>query len=97
VREVHQRLAPGGWFLIYNLAPAPSKPDEPYKQWADGRCPFPKQMLEQAGFEVLKYDQDDSPAVRAMARALGWDEGEAKLDVENDLFGLYTLARRKSR
>jgi SAM-dependent methyltransferase len=97
VREVHQRLAPGGWFLIYNLAPAPSKPDEPYKPWADGRCPFPREMLEKAGFEVLAYDQDDSRAARTMARALGWDEGAAKLDLENDLFGLYTLARRKSR
>jgi len=94
VREVWQRLKPGGVFLIYNLAPAASKPDEPYKPWADGRCPFPKEMLERAGFDVIAYDQDDTQAARAMARALGWDEGEAKLDIEHDLFGLYTLVRR---
>lgn len=95
VREVYQRLLPGGWFLIYNLAPRPSKPDEPYKPWSDGHSPFPKDMLERAGFEVLAFDHDDTQTARTMARKLRWDQ--SGIDLENDLFGLYTLARKPSR
>jgi hypothetical protein len=94
VRHVFRRLAPGGWFLIYNLCPAPAPPDQPYIPWADGRSPFPLEMLAAAGFEVLAFDVDDSAAARAMAHALGWDQGPAPMDLEHDLFGTYTLARR---
>jgi hypothetical protein len=92
VKSIYNNVAPEGLFLIYNLCPAPSKPGEPYKHWADGRCPFPREMLEKAGFRLLEFDKDDSAAAREMARALGWDkEG---MDVENDLFALYTLVQR---
>jgi SAM-dependent methyltransferase len=94
VREVFARLAPGGWFMIYNLCPAPAKPGAEYIPWADGHSPFPRDMLERAGFEVVAFDADDSPAARAMAHALGWDGGPAPMDLANDLFGMYTLARR---
>jgi hypothetical protein len=97
VREVFARLAPGGWFLIYNLCPAPAKPGQPYIPWADGRSPFPRAMLEAVGFQVLAYDQDDDVAARAMGHALGWDQGPSPMDLANDLFGLYTLARRPAR
>lgn len=64
---------------------------------ADGRCPFPREMLEKAGFEVSEFDRDDSSRARAMGRALGWDKGEGKMDLEDDLFGNYMLARKRPK
>lgn len=94
VAALREVLAPGGLALLYNLSPAPSPPDKPYKPWADGRCPFPRAMWESAGFEVLAFDADDSEFARRMGRALGWDEGRGAMDLEKDLFGHYTLVRR---
>jgi hypothetical protein len=94
VRTVFAKLKPGGRFMIYNLTPAPNMPGKPYRTWADGRCPFPKQMLEAVGFRVVAYNQEDSPAARAQGRALGWDKGEEPMDLENDLFGQYTLSEK---
>jgi hypothetical protein len=97
VKTVFARLKPGGRFFIYNLTPAPNTPGKPYRTWADGRCPFPREMLEAAGFRVVAYNQDDTAAARAMGRALGWDkaqDGEPGMDLENDLFGQYTLSER---
>ncbi len=100
IKAFHDALAPGGHFLIYNICPAPTPPDKPFVPWSDGRSPFTKAQLEAAGFEVLVFDQDDAPAVRVMARALGWDQpydGEAGMDLVNDLSVLYTLVRRPSK
>ena len=41
-------------------------------------------------------DADDSTAARAMGRALGWDQGEHGMDLENDLFATYTLVQKPS-
>jgi SAM-dependent methyltransferase len=95
VRTIFRILKPGGRALIYNLSPAPSKPGEPYKPWADGRSPFSREMWRAAGFKVLVFDKDDSRPARAMARALEWDKGG--MDVEKDLFGLYTLVEKPAR
>lgn len=97
VAALARAVAPGGWVMIYNLSPAPNAPDQPYRPWADGRCPFPRAMFEAAGFEVLAFDRDDTPAAHAMARALGWDQGPSPMDLAKDLFAAYTLARRKAR
>jgi hypothetical protein len=94
VKAVAGSLKPGGYFLIYNLTPPQAPPDKPFLPMADGRCPFPRAVLEANGFEVLAYDVDDSKAARALARALKWDVQE-KMNPETDLFGLYTLARRR--
>jgi len=94
-RTIHSILKPGGRFMIYNLAPAPSPPDQPYKPWSDGRTPFPREMLEAAGFQVVAFDVDDSPAARTMGRALGWDRGDSPMDLEHDLFATWTLVRRR--
>jgi hypothetical protein len=91
VRAMYDLLKPGGFALIYNLAPAPSKPEEPYKHWADGRSPWPRELYERVGFAVIAYDTDDNEQARAMGKALGWDED---MNLETDLFGLYTLLRK---
>jgi hypothetical protein len=94
VRVLFEILKPGGLVMIYNICPAPAKPGQPYIPWADGRSPFSRAQWESAGFRVLALDQDDTPDVRTMARALGWHEGEGGIDVENNLFGLYTLVEK---
>jgi hypothetical protein len=97
VRALFRVLKPGGLAMIYNLSPAPAPPGEPYMPWADGRCPFDRALLESVGFEVLRYDEDDSPAARALGRAFGWDKREDAMDLEEDLFAHYTLLRRPAR
>ena len=91
VRAVFQRLKPGGFFMIYNLHPAPAAADEPYKPWADGRCPFARNLVKQIGFEVLTFDEDDTSFIREMGKALEWD---GQMDLENDLFATFTLMRK---
>ena len=44
--------------------------------------------------QVLAFDQDDNAPARALGKALGWDQGNPPMDLENNLFGHYTLARR---
>jgi hypothetical protein len=91
VRAMYDLLKPGGFALIYNLAPAPSAPDEPYKHWADGRSPWPRELYERVGFAVIAYDNDDNEQARIMGSALGWGED---MNLETDLFGIYTLLRK---
>lgn len=92
LRRAHDALAPGGLFVIYNFYPKPKAPDEPYIPWADGRTPFSKEAYERAGFEVLEYNRDDTPAAREVGAQLGWG---ASMDLQDDLFGMYTVARRR--
>jgi len=95
VRAIRDALKPGGWVMIYNICPAPSKPGEPYKNWADGRCPFPRPLWEAAGFEVLAFDHDDTVAIRRIAHALDWDKGDSPMDLDADLFAWYSLMRKR--
>ena len=94
VKAVFEALAPGGLFLVYNICPAPAPAGQPYIPWADGHCPFPRELLESTGFDVLAYDSVDDTAARAMGHALGWNEGEGAMDLEHDLFAWFTVARR---
>lgn len=91
VRAMFDLLKPGGFALIYNLSPAHAKEGEPYKPWADGRCPFPRELFERVGFAVVAYDNDDSGPARKMGEALGWSDS---MDLETELFGTYTLVKR---
>jgi hypothetical protein len=95
VAALARTVKPGGMVMIYNLCPAPAPPGKPYIPWADGRCPFERRLLERAGFQVVAFDRDDSPAARKMAHALGWDGGERPMDLEKDLFATYTLLKRR--
>lgn len=95
VAALARSVRKGGRVLIYNLCPAPAAPGKPYIPWADGRCPFPRGMWTAAGFEVLAFDRDDSPAARAMGHALGWDQGENGMKLDTDLFATWSLFQRR--
>lgn len=95
VRALFTALKPGGRVLIYNLYPAQSPPDQPYKPWADGRCPFPVALWEKAGFKVKVFDRDDTKFAREMGHVLEWDKGEGAMDLEKDLFALHTLMEKR--
>ncbi len=98
IAAAFEALKPGGLLLIYNLSPAQAPPDKEYIPWAYGTCPFPREALERAGFEVIAFDANDDAPARQMAEALGWtkpnDDGSPGMDAERDLFGRYTIARR---
>lgn len=95
VAKVAAALKPGGLFMIYNVSPKQKPEGQGYIPWADGRCPFPREMLEKAGFEVLEYNKDDSEMIRKFGAALEWDKN-ARMDLENDCFAHYTLVRKKA-
>ncbi len=90
--RLHETLKPGGLAIIYNLSPAQNPPDQPWIPWADGHCPFARDVIEKAGFEVLIYDEDDSTAAREMGRRLEWDK--SGMDLEKSLFGHVTIFRK---
>jgi SAM-dependent methyltransferase len=91
VRAVYDALKPGGFFLIYNLCPAPNKPGEKYIPWADGRSPFTTETFTKVGFKVLALDVDDTTAARAMGKVFGWGTDE---ELAKSIFGIYTLAQK---
>ncbi len=83
-------LEPGGILAIYNICPAPRA--ERYLPWAYGESPFTRAEFAAAGFELLAFDVDDRAAVQELAHALGWEE--QGMDIEDDTFAWYTVARR---
>lgn len=94
LKILNESLTPGGHVLIYNICPAPSQPGQPYKNWADGRCPFAREDWIKAGFRIVAFDRDDSDLIRRFAYALGWDRGVAKIDVKSDVFASYSLMEK---
>jgi SAM-dependent methyltransferase len=101
LRALYDALKPGGRLAIYNICPkqneyASGKDDQPYLPMADGLCPFDRALFEKVGFKALVLDQDDSKAVREMARVLGWDKGERPMDLEKDLFAWLTVLEKQA-
>lgn len=94
LKAVYSALNPGGYLLIYNLSPAPSKPDEPYKPWTDGTSPFSEAQYRAAGFQVIRFNFIDDALARAMGKAIGWNTGPQAMDLENDLFAHVVLCRK---
>jgi SAM-dependent methyltransferase len=99
LRTLFDALKPGGHVLIYNLSPkqADYEHGEKFIPWADGRCPFEKELIEKVGFRTLIYDQDDSKAAREMARSLKWDQGQGAMDLDSDLFAHFTLLQKPAK
>ena len=67
---------------------------KPYLPHADGQCPFTREQLAAAGFEVVVFDEPDQEAVLKIWSALKIDEGKPREELAKDLFAWWTLARR---
>ncbi len=93
-RAVHAVLNPGGLFVIYNLCPPPNEEGKDYIPWADGRCPWSKDLLKSIGFEIVAFDVVDNDKARQMGKLLGWDDRDPPMDVDNTLFSMYTILRK---
>lgn len=97
LRRLLGLLKPGGKLLVYNLCPAPAPIGQPYNPYADCRSPFSQAQWQAAGFRVRDFDRSDTPSARSLGKALGWDRpdlGPRAIDLENNLFALYTLVER---
>jgi SAM-dependent methyltransferase len=94
LRNVYDALNPGGVFLIYNLSPAQAPSDKPYIPWADGQCPFPRELLERSGFQVIEFDHEDREPALDYWMALGFNQGKSREETAKDLFVWYTLCRK---
>jgi SAM-dependent methyltransferase len=88
LQTIHDSLAPGGLFLIYNVAGRldAARPS------TDGHSPFTAAQFAQAQLTVLALDQSDDDGLRALGRVLGWETPMG--DLNSNLFGLYTLLKR---
>jgi SAM-dependent methyltransferase len=95
LKRVHDALEPRGVFLIYNICPPQNPPEKEYIPWADGLSPFPREMLEKAGFEVLAFDAVDQPWVIDCFGALGYTEGKSREEAAKEFLCWYTIVRRK--
>ncbi|MFG0313996.1 MAG: hypothetical protein ACF8LL_07410 [Phycisphaerales bacterium] len=91
--RIHDVLNPGGFAMVYNIGGGLAGEGEDYNAPADIEDPFPREAWEKAGFEIISYSANDDEGARAVARALGWDEGERGMKLD-ELFGRYTIVRR---
>ena len=97
LRRLFSLLKPGGKLLVYNLCPAPAPIGQPYNPYADCRSPFTQAQWQAAGFRVRDFDRSDTPGVRSLGKALGWDRPELAaraVDLDTNLFAQYTLVER---
>jgi hypothetical protein len=90
----YDALNPGGLIIIYNISPKQNPADQPFIPWADGRCPFDKDLLEKIGFKTIAYDQDDQKAILDLWMALGYNQDQSREALATDLFAHYTLLQR---
>lgn len=97
VKSVYDALKPGGVFLIYNIAPAQTPPDQPYLPHADGECPFPRDLLEKAGFTIVKFDENDQDGLMKYWMKLGYNQGKEEAEAKKDLFVWWTMCRKDSK
>jgi SAM-dependent methyltransferase len=95
VKRVHDALRPGGVFVIYNICPPQNPPDKEYIPWADGTTPFPREMFEKHGFEVIAFDALDQDWVIECFEKLGYAEGKSRDELRQSYFCWYTIVRRK--
>jgi hypothetical protein len=94
---LYQTLKPGGLLVIWNLCPKKAAENEEYVPWAEGESPYTTQQFQDAGFEVISFDVDDSRATRAMLHALAFDAPDADgavADLERDFFAWFTVVKR---
>ncbi|MEZ6241530.1 MAG: hypothetical protein R3B57_00650 [Phycisphaerales bacterium] len=84
----------GGLVMIYNTGRYPPLDWGDLSLGADIRSPFSPEQWKDAGFELIKLDENDDEMMRQHAYALGLDKGKDAIDPERHVFVRYTLARK---
>jgi hypothetical protein len=92
---IRKSLKPGGLVVIYNVTSKPTPPGPDYLPQTDGRCPFLADDLTKAGFDTIVRDHVDDAGIRGFGRAVGWDKPPYGMNLEEDLFALVTILRRR--
>ncbi|MCA9278795.1 MAG: hypothetical protein H6815_11445 [Phycisphaeraceae bacterium] len=90
LQHMFDALEPNGLLVVYNIYPPQNPPDEQYMPWATGEFPFDRTLVEGIGFEVIKWNVDDTPTAQAMAQRFEWAD-ESTLD---QFLGMYTILKR---
>jgi SAM-dependent methyltransferase len=93
LRAVAALLRPGGSVLLYNVF-VPTPEGEPFQPMSDGRCPFPREAWEAAGFHLVALDVDDGAAMRAVIAATEHTDDGDDPSVAGQIHALYTFAVR---
>ena len=94
LKRVHDALLPGGVFVIYNICPPQNPPEKEYIPWADGNSPFPRDVFEKAGFELIAFDVRDDAWVLDCFERLGYLMGKSRSEASKDYLCWYTIVRR---
>lgn len=92
--QLNRILNPGGLVMIYNTGRYPPLDWADLALGADIRSPFSPEQWKDAGFEIIKLDENDDEAMRRHAYALGLDTGRDAIDPDRHVFVRYTLARK---
>lgn len=91
VRTIFNGLKPGGWVVIYNICGPKARLDEPFNPSAEGENPFARKVWEDAGFEVLAYDEKDDETIRKLGAAFNWGKPE---ELETSFFAWYSVFKK---
>ncbi|MCB9844449.1 MAG: methyltransferase domain-containing protein [Phycisphaeraceae bacterium] len=91
LRALHDALKPGGVVLIYSLGSARENADGSYNPIGDIDLPWDRSAVEAAGLVLEAENIDENEMARRVGRALGWEE---RMDLDNGLFGVYSILRR---
>lgn len=91
--RANEALKPGGLMIVYNIGGAGPELWEQFPA-SDFSCPFTREQWEQAGFELIAFNQKDDDPMREVAKALFLDRGPNGINLETNLYAQYTLARK---
>jgi hypothetical protein len=84
VQTIFESLQPDGIFIMYTI----SSPK------GNSHCPFQESMLRAAKFDIVAYDQDDSPGARAMLRVLHQGQAGQLTVPDDESTATYTVLRK---
>ncbi len=92
LRLLRESLRPGGVLVVYSLGGTYHPPGESYNASSDIANPWDRDIWEGMEFEIVAHDASEDEKAREVGRRLGWDE--RGMDLENGLFGVYSIYRR---
>lgn len=95
LRALHDALRPGGVLVVYSLGGVYIPPGPSYSPSADIANPWTEADWKAAGFEVIAQDANEDAMARKAGEALGWRE--MGMDLENQLFGVYSIYRHPAK